>query len=493
MLRMDQVHVLRHKVLVEGESIRKVARDMGFSRITVRKYLRVAEPRRIETGPRPRPVLERVRGRMDELLEEWRDRTTRKQRITGTRLHRQLREEGHEVGITLVRRYLREVRRREAEVYVPLVHRPGDSAQIDFFEVTVRVAEVRTKAWLFLFRLMFSGWDFAWIYPRADQVAFLDGHVRAFTALGGVPRRCVYDNASVAVKRVAGRERHLTDRLRALASFYLFEPCFTRVGTGHDKGGIESRGRSFRWQQLTPIPEGPSFAAISEALNDELRKTAGTRKDEAGRSVADRLDEERPHLLALPPGDFETRRLVPVSIGSRALAKVEGAYYSVPSTWARLEANAYIGVEDVRLVCRGAEEVHPRQPFGGRSVRYRHYLPELATKPQAVRQVAPELLEELGEPFGRLWQLLVDTHGEREAARVLARILGAVVDHGETAVREALDSSLTSERVDLLGLRRRERDLRAAGVVVPDALAHHHVEAACAADYDLLLVGAGHE
>jgi transposase len=39
MLKMDQVHVLRHKVLNEGRSIRRVARELGLSRNTVAKYL----------------------------------------------------------------------------------------------------------------------------------------------------------------------------------------------------------------------------------------------------------------------------------------------------------------------------------------------------------------------------------------------------------------------------------------------------------------------
>jgi transposase len=34
---MDQVHVIRHKVLVEGQSGRAVARQLGVSRNTVRK------------------------------------------------------------------------------------------------------------------------------------------------------------------------------------------------------------------------------------------------------------------------------------------------------------------------------------------------------------------------------------------------------------------------------------------------------------------------
>jgi GDP-L-fucose synthase len=35
---MDQVHVIRHKVLVEGRSQRRVAHEMGVSRVTVNLY-----------------------------------------------------------------------------------------------------------------------------------------------------------------------------------------------------------------------------------------------------------------------------------------------------------------------------------------------------------------------------------------------------------------------------------------------------------------------
>jgi DNA-binding CsgD family transcriptional regulator len=37
MLKMDEVHVLRHKVVKEGQSIRRVARELGLSRNTVAK------------------------------------------------------------------------------------------------------------------------------------------------------------------------------------------------------------------------------------------------------------------------------------------------------------------------------------------------------------------------------------------------------------------------------------------------------------------------
>ena len=44
MLRMDQVYVIRHKVLMEGLSQRRTAEQLGISRNTVRKYVSQSEP-----------------------------------------------------------------------------------------------------------------------------------------------------------------------------------------------------------------------------------------------------------------------------------------------------------------------------------------------------------------------------------------------------------------------------------------------------------------
>lgn len=491
MLRMDWVHVIRHKVLVEGVSIRRVARELGVSRQVVRKYLKVSEPVRRESGPRARPVVERVARRIETLLEEWGPRTTAKQRITGARVHRQLLEEGYRVGITTVREVLAERRRQRSEVMIPLVHRPGQEAQVDFFEVTVEVAGVVRTAWEFVLRLMYSGRDVAWVYERCDQLAFLDGHVRAFTHLGGVPWRIVYDNLSSAVKRIVGAERELTDRFQALTSHYLFEPCFARPGEGHDKGGVEGRGKGIRLQHLTPVPRGESLGAIAAGLLGELDRAAAVTVDAEGRSILDRFEQERLLLRPLPECPFEARRFELVSVSKQALVRIDGATYSVPSPWARLEAKAYVGVDDIRIACFGEEVVLPKQRPRAKEVCYRHYLRELARKPQAVRQVAPELLAELGEPYGQLWELLAATHGERDGARVLAKLLAAIVDHGEEAVSKALKAALAAGRLDLRALTLFHEPVAPASIPVPVALAGHRVESGRAADYDWLLAGGG--
>jgi len=320
MLKMDQVHVLRHQVLNEGRSIRRVARELGISRNTVAKYLEQSEPVRRRGRPRGRPVWEAVQPRLEELVAQWEPRTTGKQRITAMLLHRQLRAEGYQVGRTLVGDYWRERRRQRAEVYVPLVHRPGE-AQIDFFEVVVEVGGERRKAWEFLLRLMYSGREFAWLYERCDQLAFLDGHVRAFAYLGGVARRCVYDNLAAAVRKIVGAQRELTDRFLALVSHYLFEPDFTRIGEGHDKGGVESRGKAIRLEHLTPIPRGENLATISRQLLADLDATFDARREASGKSASELWAQESAQLLPLPATSFEVRKPVPVEISSRSIVQ----------------------------------------------------------------------------------------------------------------------------------------------------------------------------
>lgn len=181
---MDQVAVVRHRVLVEGASRREVAESLKISRNTVKRYLAGAPVGMRKASTRKRPALERAESRMEALLADAPRWTGGKQQLAARQLHRMLRAEGIHVGETLVKRYVRERKRRAAEVFVPLVYRPGDLGEVDFFEVLVDVAGKRVKAWMFVLRAMFSGRDFAWLFPRQDQTCFLEG-----PELGDLPRR----------------------------------------------------------------------------------------------------------------------------------------------------------------------------------------------------------------------------------------------------------------------------------------------------------------
>src|SRR5579863_9677189 len=119
MLPMDRVHVIRHKVLAEGLSVRAVARELGVSRNTVKRYLEVAAPVRVERVPRGRPVWEKAGARLEALLAESAQWTGGKQRLTAKRLHTMLVSEGFTIGVTTVKEAVGEWKRRRREVFVP--------------------------------------------------------------------------------------------------------------------------------------------------------------------------------------------------------------------------------------------------------------------------------------------------------------------------------------------------------------------------------------
>jgi hypothetical protein len=126
--------------------------------------------------------------------------------------------------------------------------------------------------------------------------------------------------------------------------------------------------------------------------------------------------------------------------------------YSVPCEWAGLDVIAHVGADDVDIVGPDRTVHHARKRFGERSIDYRHYIRELARKPQAVRQVAAELTRDLGPSFVDAWRALVDAHGPKQGARIFAKVLSYVETRGIDSVAATLASALKGNESLLLAL-----------------------------------------
>lgn len=293
---------------------------------------------------------------------------------------------------------------------------------------------------------------------------------------------------------IVGAERLLTERFAALATHYVFEPCSARPGGDHDKGGVESRGKAIRLQPLTPIPCGETFQAIAAATLVEVEQASRTKGHAPGQTAWAQFQEEHPHFRALPAVAFDARRTASLLVNNRAMVQMDGATYSVPSTWVGRTITALMGVEDFCRCWQGETQVST-PPRGAKVILYRHSLPELARRPQALRQVAPERMQALGEPYRALWGLLTKTHGERDAARIWANIVAAVVAHGEDGVTAALiqvtrDGSAPLQCAALPTVHEWLETLPVpTRIAVPEPLAGYEVEAGKARDDDCLRAG----
>ncbi len=178
-------------------------------------------------------------------------------------------------------------------------HPPGH-AQFDFGEATVEIAGVRCKAALGVITLPYSDTYFLSAYPRECTETFQAAHVAGFEFFGGVPLRTSYDNTTIAVSKVMGRDRVLTKAFLTLESHYLFDHHFCRVGRGNEKGHVENHVGYSRRNLLVPVPSFPSWAALNEYLAaacyaDLFRRVRG----KVG-TKAERLVDDRAAMLALP-------------------------------------------------------------------------------------------------------------------------------------------------------------------------------------------------
>ncbi len=115
-------------------------------------------------------------------------------------------------------------------------------------------------------------------------------------------------------------------------------------------------------------------------------------------------------------------------------------------------------------------------------------MPELAPKPQALRQVADELVRDLGEPFVTLWARLVEERGPKQAARVFAHVLCALETYGHPTVIERVQRAMTTGEHVLLAVAPPPEPVPLLDAL-PASLAGIDVVSGTAAEYDALLRG----
>jgi transposase len=262
MITVDEKEVLRRKVLVDGLSIREVARQNGCSRDTVKRALVDPAPSVYHMSEtRKCPVMDPFREVIDKWLLGDRDKPV-KQRHTAHRIYKRLCEQPYNFqgGEPTVRRFERERKAAlgidQPDAFIPLEFGPGQDAQFDFGEAQVIIAGQQPTAQYMVMTLCYSTLPFVMAFAHQRQEALFEGHVQAFAFMGGVPQRIWYDNLTQAVERVLeGHNRQEQQAFTTLRSHHLFEARFCTLGQGHEKGLVENLVGQTRRNFMVPLPE----------------------------------------------------------------------------------------------------------------------------------------------------------------------------------------------------------------------------------------------
>jgi len=306
-----------------GEGIKRIARELGVDRKTVKRWLKLG-------AWRPREPQRRAR-QLDPFAE-FIERRAPEVGFNGAVLYRELQGLGFTGGIVQVQRFLRprrEQRRWSELATVRFETGPGEQAQVDYGQLWAWIGTKPEKVHLFVLTLGYSRRLYAHAYRHERLSSLLDGHERAFRWFGGVTLNCLYDNPR---NLVLGRREHKVlwhPQFEDFARYYGFTPRACQPYRARTKGKVENGVKYVKRNAMA----GRRFTSW-EDLNDWLERWSVEVADQRVHGTthqrpADRFAHEQLTPLGTrPPYHYE--RVQSRRVANDALVTIGAARYSVP-------------------------------------------------------------------------------------------------------------------------------------------------------------------
>lgn len=408
-IRVSQWAEIRHMHHVDGVPRKEIARRLGVDVKTVRRALgRERAPLVRESPPRGRQ-LDRWREKIEELLKS-------EARISAKRIARILEPEAGPLGERTVRKYVAGLRGQlfAKEAFVHRTPILGDAVEVDFGESWAEIAGRRQKVKFLVATLPASNSYFAKAYPVERLECLLDGIAEAFGWFGGVPRRAVLDNTSLAVRRVLkGTDRIENQRFHAFRGEWILHVDFCAPGKGWEKGSVERGVEYVRGVAFRPVPKMGSFDELNAWILTELDRDLDRRRLRDGRTAREALAAEREHLRPLPDHRPETCRVLACVADKFAQVRVDRSTYSLPTEHARQVVTCKLFHDRVEVALAGCVIARHERSFlaGSVVIDPLHVLALLERKHRAVGESTA-----IGQ-----WKLAGTFHELREALRAQVR------------------------------------------------------------------------
>ena len=365
MLKVGQVKEI-YEMKGAGRSIRGIAEDLGVARNTVRRYLKSPEAMRPRQRARRTSKLDSYTEYVDRRLDDGLENCVV--------LHRELQALGYDGGYSILKSYVSpRRRRRQPEATMRFETAPGEQAQVDWGSLAYLDEDgKKRRIWVFVMTLGWSRACYVELVRRADTAAFIQCHVNAFEYLGGVPQRCLYDNAKVvALGRDEEKQPIWNQRMLDFAMRVGFETRLCQPYRAQTKGKVES-GVKYVKGNMWPSIRFTDDADVNRQGLEWCDSVANRRIHGTTHRVPwEMLAEERAHLGRLPG----RASLAPYLREDRKVARDgfvswEGSRYGVHWKWVgrivqvgQRQGTVEIWVGDERIA------VHPRaQRLGQRFI-----------------------------------------------------------------------------------------------------------------------------
>ena len=338
-----------------GWSYRRIQRETGTDREAVARLdpRRQSKPAKVPTGPGANAA--RVPIGSTSACEPYRSiiEASVARGLSAQRIWQDLREDYHfAFGYCSVRRFVHKVS-RPREVAAVMEHRPGDEAQVDFFQGPPTLDSKTGKwhrPWVFRMILSCSGHSYEEPMWRQDKVSFIRGNEKAFLDWGGVPRIVRLDNLKAGVARACLYDPDIAALYAAFAKHWGFIPLPCRPRHPQEEGVVERGGSYLKDNALKGRRPG-SLEELDSFLKHWNRTVARVRIHGRTRKqvYTHFLEVEKPALGPLPAERFSLFEVGTRSVHPDGYVEVDRAYYSVPARLLGEQVRVYWDERLVRI------------------------------------------------------------------------------------------------------------------------------------------------
>lgn len=236
------------------------------------------------------------------------------------------------------------------------VHRAGEKLFVDYAGQSVPYGQLGERAQIFVATLGASSFTFACATPRQTLADWIEGLVRAFDYIEGVPELVIPDNARALIADPDRYEPQASATLLDLAAHYGTAILPARPYKPKDKSKVEqavlvverwilARLRHRRFATVTDVD-----VAVGDLLG-HLNTRPFVRLPGSRHSTYEAID--RPALRPLPTTRYELARYWPAKVNIDYHVVHEGHYYSVPHELVQAAVEIRVTTHTVEVLHRG--------------------------------------------------------------------------------------------------------------------------------------------
>ena len=448
MISMEMMGKIRRMYFRDKLSLHEISKRTGLSRNTIRKWVRA--PEAVQPAYLRRAIFNKLSAFHATLEQALKADSLRakQQRRSAKALFEQIKSEGYDGGYSQLTAFVRAWRGAQGKAlraFVPLTFALGEAFQFDWSEEGLLIGGIYQRMQVSHLKLCASRAFWLVAYPSQGHEMLFDAHTRSFSALGGVPRRGIYDNMKTAVDKVQkGKGRTVNARFAVMCAHYLFDPDFCNVASGWEKGIVEKNVQDSRRRIWLDAQDGQfhSFEELNAWLSQRCRALWHElpHPQYSGLSVAEVLELERAEMMPMPTA-FDGYVERPVRVSSTGLISVARNRYSVPCEFAGRWVSSHLYPDRVEVITDDVRITSHARLLDRDQVGYdwQHYIPLIERKPGALRN---------GAPFADMPKsLCLLKHGLMRHAggdKVMAQVLAAVPVAGLEAVLVAVELVLES-------------------------------------------------